>query len=124
MCRGTHRAVDLKARRQDGVLGPRGYQRLDVFGMSVGFLGRDETSPHAHTSRARLQNGGDASRSADSTCGENGHRHSIQNPREKGQQAELATNVSSRLDALGADEVAPRFLGADGPGPRANFPWG
>src|SRR5467141_1482490 len=112
MCRGTHWAVDLKARRQDGVLGPRGYQRLDVFGMSVGFLGRDETSTHTHTSRARLQNGGDASRSANSTCGEYEHGYSIHNLSEKRQQAELATNVSSRLDALGADEVAPGFLSA------------
>jgi hypothetical protein len=40
-----------------------------------------KTSNHAHTSRAGLQHdGGDASRGANSTGGENGHGHSIQNP--------------------------------------------
>src|SRR4029077_8222665 len=113
MCGGTHRAVDLKERRADTVLGPRCYQRLHVFGMSIGFRGRNETSTHAHTGCARLQHGGDASRTANSTGGENRHGHRIQHPFEEGQQAELATKVSSCLDALGANKVAPCFLGAD-----------
>src|SRR5882762_617772 len=113
MCRGAHRAVDLKERRKDRVLGARGYQRLDVLRVGLGFRGRNEASPHANTSRTRLQHGGDASRSANSTRGENRHGHRIQTPFEEGQQAELATKVSSRLDALGADEVTPRFLGSD-----------
>ncbi len=55
MCRGTHWAIDLKARRKDRVLRPRGYQRLDVVRVGVGFRGRKEASTHAYASRARLQ---------------------------------------------------------------------
>ena len=80
MCRGTHWAVDLKARRKDRVLRARGYQRLDLLRVGIGFRGRNETSTHAYASRARLQYGGDASRRANSTRGENRHGHRIQNP--------------------------------------------